>query len=85
MVAAGATDTPASEPKRIMFVDDDEFLLDGLRDGLRTHRSRWAMRFLSSGHGALESLEAEPPDVVISDLRMPGMDGATLLEAIRDR
>jgi len=71
--------------KRIMFVDDDEFLLDGLRDGLRAHRRAWAMTFVSSGEEALALLEIEPPDVLISDLRMPGMDGATLLELARDR
>lgn len=74
----------ASEPKRIMFVDDDPHLLDGLQDGLRSHRPTWSMRFLSSGEAALEALEAESPDVVVSDLRMPGMDGATLLELVRD-
>jgi putative nucleotidyltransferase with HDIG domain len=74
--------TPA---KRVMFVDDDEFLLDGLRDGLRPYRRTWAMRFVSSGEEALASIETEPPDVLISDLRMPGMDGATLLELVRDR
>lgn len=52
---------------------------------LRAHRRNWRMRFLPSGEEALEALEAEPADVVISDLRMPGMDGATLLEAVRDR
>ncbi len=85
MVSNPGTDAPASEPKRIMFVDDDQFLLDGLRDGLRAHRRSWRMRFVSSGEEALEALEAEPADVVISDLRMPGMDGATLLESVRDR
>lgn len=82
------TDDPerlAGEPKQIIFVDDDPYLLDGLRDGLRPHRGRWTMRFLSSGEAALEAVHAEPPDVVVSDLRMPGMDGATLLERIRDR
>lgn len=71
--------------KRIMFVDDDEYLLDGLRDGLRGHRHTWTMSFISSGQEALASLETDPPDVLISDLRMPGMDGATLLELARDR
>ena len=80
-----AIDTWASEQKRIMFVDDDQFLLDGLRDGLRSHRRNWRMRFLSSGEAALEALESEPADVVVSDLRMPGMDGASLLESIRHR
>jgi len=68
-----------------MFVDDDEFLLDGLRDGLRPYRRAWAMTFMSNGDEALAALTTEPPDIVVSDLRMPGMDGATLLEHVRDR
>jgi len=85
MVSAPVTDMHAGEPKHIVFVDDDRYLLDGLRDGLRPHRRTWTMRFLSSGEEALESIDDEPADVVISDLRMPGMDGAALLESVRDR
>ena len=67
---------------RIMFVDDDPFLLEGLRDALRPHRRRWQMTFAGSGEEALSVLEGEPQDVVVSDLRMPVMDGATLLGVI---
>jgi putative nucleotidyltransferase with HDIG domain len=85
MTLAGGVVDSAVPSKRIMFVDDDEFLLDGLRDGLRPYRRAWAMRFMSSGEDALASIDTEPPDVLISDLRMPGMDGARLLELARDR
>jgi putative nucleotidyltransferase with HDIG domain len=71
--------------KRVMFVDDDEFLLEGLRDGLRSYRRTWDMQFVSSGEEALAAFETAPPDVLISDLRMPGMDGATLLYLARER
>lgn len=73
------------EPKRILFVDDDQFLLDGLRDALRPYRRQWAMSFVTSGEDALAVLDATPHDVVVSDLRMPGMDGASLLEEVRHR
>jgi putative nucleotidyltransferase with HDIG domain len=43
------------------------------------------MGFMSNGEDALLKLGAEPHDVIISDLRMPSMDGATLLETVRDR
>ncbi len=85
MLSAGAPEADTSTPKRILFVDDDQALLDGLRDALRPHRRRWTMSFVVSGEEALARLEAEPHDVVISDLRMPGMDGASLLELVRDR
>jgi putative nucleotidyltransferase with HDIG domain len=85
VLSVGTTDAATSVPKRILFVDDDQALLDGLRDALRPHRRRWAMSFVISGEEALARLEADPHDVVISDLRMPGMDGASLLELVRDR
>lgn len=85
MLSVGVAEAETSAPKRILFVDDDQALLDGLRDALRPHRRRWAMSFVISGEEALAKIGAEPPDVVISDLRMPGMDGAALLELVRDR
>jgi HD-like signal output (HDOD) protein len=73
------------ERKRILFVDDEVSLLDGLRDALRSHRSRWSMTFVPSGEEALAAIERQPFDIVVSDLRMPGMDGAALLEKVRER
>ena len=70
-------------PARILFVDDEQSLLDGLRDALRPQRKRWTMKFVASGADALEAIDHEPYDVVVSDLRMPMMDGATLLEQVR--
>jgi HD-like signal output (HDOD) protein len=70
--------------KRILFVDDDRYLLEGLRDALRPYRRRWMMSFVSSGEEALELLASDPHDVVVSDLRMPGMDGAALLSRVRE-
>jgi HD-like signal output (HDOD) protein len=69
--------------KRVLFVDDEPNILDGLRNVLRKQRSVWAMEFVSSGEAALERMAREPADVVVSDMRMPGMDGAQLLKRIR--
>jgi HD-like signal output (HDOD) protein len=71
--------------KRILFVDDEIKILDGIRRMLHAERSRWEMQFAVSGECALQACEAGSFDVVISDMRMPGMDGATLLGHIRDR
>jgi HD-like signal output (HDOD) protein len=69
----------------ILFVDDEPLLLEGLRNALRRQRHAWNMRFVTSGAGALEALAAEPFAIVVSDMRMPGMDGAELLTQVRDR
>lgn len=70
---------------RILFVDDDPQVLDGLRDLLRRRRHGWAMSFALGSDAALRELAAAAFDVVVSDVRMPGLDGASLLELVRDR
>jgi putative nucleotidyltransferase with HDIG domain len=70
---------------RILFVDDERQVLDGLQLRLRQQRKRWQMSFASSGAEALELLGAQAFDVVVSDMRMPVMDGAALLAKVRDR
>jgi len=71
--------------KRILFVDDEPKLLEGLQRMLRPQRHEWEMMFASGGEEALEVLETRAVDVVITDMRMPGMDGATLLQRVHDR
>ena len=71
--------------KRILFVDDEPILLDGLRRMLLPHRARWETMFADGGDAALRMLEACPCDVVVTDLCMPGMDGVQFLERVRDR
>lgn len=70
--------------KRILFVDDEPAVLQGLRRSLRGQRSEWDMAFVESGQKALEHLQNEATDVVITDMRMPGMDGAQLLERVAE-
>ena len=71
--------------KRILFVDDESKILDGLKRMLHADRKRWDMQFAIGGEAALRACEESTFDVVISDMRMPGMDGATLLGHVRDR
>ncbi len=70
---------------RILFVDDEPKILDGLRRMLRVLRREWQMEFALSGPEALERLAAAPFDVVVTDMRMPGMDGAELLGEVMRR
>ena len=71
--------------KQLLFVDDESKLLDGLKRSLRPMRHEWNMTFVTSGVEALKALEQTPFDVVISDMRMPGMDGAQLLNEVQQR
>jgi HD-like signal output (HDOD) protein/ActR/RegA family two-component response regulator len=70
---------------RILFVDDEPRVLDGLRRSLRAQRDRWDMTFAIGGVAALDELERASFDVIVSDMRMPDMDGLRLLTAARDR
>jgi HD-like signal output (HDOD) protein/CheY-like chemotaxis protein len=64
---------------RILFVDDEELILRGLRNLLRRHRNEWEMVFVSSGDEAIVQLRRAPFDVLVTDMRMPKMDGTELL------
>lgn len=67
---------------RVLFVDDETRILDGLRRSMFCMRAEWDMKFADSGPAALQQLAAEPADVVVSDMRMPGMDGSELLAQV---
>lgn len=68
---------------RILFVDDEPRVLDALRRTLRPMHDRWDMQFATGGGEALELAKAAPFDVIVSDMRMPGMDGAAFLREVR--
>lgn len=70
---------------RILFVDDEIRILEGLQRMLRPQRKEWEMAFAPGGQAALTMLEASTFDVIVSDMRMPGIDGAALLETVRQK
>jgi putative nucleotidyltransferase with HDIG domain len=70
---------------RVLFVDDESRVLEGLQRMLRARRHEWEMVFAGDGQSALEACEQAPFDVVVSDMRMPGMDGAALLAEVQRR
>ena len=69
---------------RVLFVDDEPQLLDTLRQTLRAYRRDWTMEFCEGAEQALAAMAAAPFDVIVTDLQMPGMDGAELLTRVRD-
>jgi putative nucleotidyltransferase with HDIG domain len=71
--------------KRILFVDDDPQVFEGLQRMLAPESEQWEASFAPDGDTALLLLSATPYDVIVSDLRMPKMDGASLLSAVRER
>jgi putative nucleotidyltransferase with HDIG domain len=68
---------------RIVFVDDELNILQAMARSLHGMRNEWNMEFISSGAAALESLRKSPADVIVSDMRMPGMDGWQLLAQVK--
>ena len=70
---------------RILFVDDEPKLLEGLKRTLRPLRREWNCGFANGGTQALQLLDENPFDVVITDMRMPVMDGLQLLEQVKTR
>jgi len=71
--------------KRILFVDDEPRVLEQLQQMLESQKDQWEMAFAPSGKAALTLLDASPFDVVVSDIAMPGMDGAALMKAVCER
>ena len=73
------------DSRKILFVDDEPNILDGLRRLLRSLRKEFELCFAGSANEALEMMNKNEFDVVVSDMRMPGMDGAELLTEVQKR
>jgi HD-like signal output (HDOD) protein/CheY-like chemotaxis protein len=71
--------------RKLLFVDDETLVLQGLRRTLRSMRDEWDMAFVESGEQALEALARDPHDAIITDMMMPRMDGAQLLIEVKQR
>ena len=73
------SDPVQTDKKRVLIVDDDSHVLDGYRRLFRTQRTSWDMTFCDNGTQALELLRSQPFDVLVTDMQMPGMNGAELM------
>jgi putative nucleotidyltransferase with HDIG domain len=69
---------------RVLFVDDEPRILEGLEALLRKLRRRWVMDFALGGERALDAISRATYDVVVTDLRMPRVDGLAILEHLQE-
>ena len=79
---------PSSIPDqsaRILFVDDDPLVLSGIRRQLSLVQAEWTVEFAEGGQEALARMAANPADVVVTDIAMPGMDGKELIQRITEK
>src|SRR2546423_12460683 len=77
-----AVSTPAA-PGRVLLVDDDPRVLETFARILE--RVGYEVQGVVSGSAAVAALGRSSFDVVVTDIRMPGVDGIALLKAVRDR
>jgi HD-like signal output (HDOD) protein len=70
--------------RRVLFVDDEAAILEGLRAVLRPQRREWEMVFALGGPAGLQEVERSKFDVVVTDMRMPVLDGAALLTRVKE-
>ena len=68
---------------KILFVDDEPNVLTSLRRMLRSKADTWDMHFVESGQAALDLLGTKEMDVIVSDVRMPGMGGSELFNRVK--
>jgi len=64
----------------ILFVDDQPEILEGLKRMARSMRNEWDVSFAIGGEKALEMMAGQTYDVLVTDMRMPGIDGSQLLK-----
>lgn len=70
-------------PQRILIVDDEEDYLDTLMQGLVPYKETFLVHTAKDGKQALDVLDSLPVDMVVTDLKMPGLDGFQLMAHLR--
>ena len=70
---------------KVIFVDDEQNVLDGLKRMLRDCREKWDMKFVTGGAEALVVIARDGCDIVVTDYKMPGMNGMELLNTIMEK
>jgi len=70
---------------RILIVDDDHALLEALPEAVRLRIAEIVVDTCDSAVAAVKRIEARDYDAIVTDIKMPGMDGLALLSVIRER
>jgi len=68
--------------KRIIFVDSDRAVLDGLEQILSPLKEEWEMEFVSDPNEVLNKMSENPYDAIVTEIRLEGMNGLDLLEQV---
>jgi len=71
--------------KNILLVDDEEIFLEQLKEALKASYPEFTIDTAENGVCALERLSESRYDIVLTDIKMPRMNGITLLKEIRSR
>lgn len=70
--------------KKILFVNNETKILEGLPEVLRSMQHEWEVAFANQAQVALERLNSQPFDILVTEMYAPGINGAQLLEMVRE-
>ena len=74
-----------SEKIKVLLVEDQQLVREGLKGLLALHEEVQLIGEAADGAEALEKLAEDQPDVILSDMRMPRLDGTGLIRALAAR
>jgi HD-like signal output (HDOD) protein len=75
----------SAQPKRILFIDDEPALLESLTRVMRPLKNEWEIQVERSPQAALDRLSKERFDVVVTDLRLPVLNGVPVVSQVMER
>lgn len=70
--------------KRILFIDDDQNFLESMKRTMHSNQEKWEISYFSSALAAIQALKTGEPAVIVTDWKMPEMDGMKLCRLVRE-
>ena len=83
LLTSKARESPRGRPSRIVIVEDNAVIRDLLRGILRNHADLTVVGEATSGESAIDLVEKLRPDLICLDVLLPGLDGISILRALR--